>query len=43
MDLAEELIDLKRYELSLRADIRVIEVADNMLGRLLDSFDDSES
>ena len=43
VDLAEELIDLKRYALGVRASIRVIEVADNMLGRLLDIFDDRET
>ncbi|UCG32372.1 MAG: hypothetical protein JSU68_11975 [Phycisphaerales bacterium] len=43
VDLAEELIDLKRYELGVRASIRAIEVADNMLGRLFDIVDDRES
>jgi flagellar hook protein FlgE len=43
VDLAEEFIDLKRYEVGVRAGIKVIEVADNMLGRLLDIFDDRES
>jgi flagellar hook protein FlgE len=43
VDLAEEFIDLMRYEVGLRAGVKVIEVADNMLGRLLDIFDDRES
>ena len=42
VDLAEEFIDLKRYEVRLRAGAKVLDVADNMLGRLLDIFDDRE-
>ena len=43
VDLAEELVDLKRYELGMRANAKVIEVADDMLGRLLDVFDEDDS
>ena len=42
VDLAEELVDLKRYELGTRANARVIQVADRTLGRLLDIFDDRQ-
>ena len=43
VDLAEEFVDLKRYELGLRANARVVQVADGLLGRLLDIFDEHDS
>ena len=36
-------VDLKRYELGLRANARVVQVADGLLGRLLDIFDEHDS
>ena len=43
VDLAEELVALKRYELGVRANARVVEVADDTLGRLLDVFAGDDS
>ena len=40
VDLATEIVDLKRYEVGYAANAAVVRVADHLLGTLLDIFDD---
>lgn len=40
VELAEEIVDLKRYELGVRANAKVVQVSDRVTGTLLDILDD---
>ncbi len=39
VELAEEFVDLMRYELGVRANLQVVRVSDRLTGKLLDLMD----